>query len=105
MKKILFVCCLLFSAAIQAVVYKEPPQSFKPRAEIAALFIEHDNRVLMLHRQECKSQGNLWGIPGGKIDKGETPSQAAIREVKEETGYDFSNQTIENLGTVYTQTT
>ena len=56
---------------------------------------------MLLHRQESKSQGNLWGIPGGKIDKGETPLQAVIREIKEETGYDVSNQPIENLGTVY----
>jgi len=101
MKKILLISCLLFTAAVQAVVYKEPSPSFNPHVEIAALFIEHDNRVLMLHRQECKSQGNLWGIPGGKIDKGETPCEAAVREVKEETGYDFSNQAIEHLGTVY----
>lgn len=57
--------------------------------------------ILLLHRQNNKSQGNKWGVPGGKIEKNETRLQAAIREVKEETGYDISKQAIEDVGTVY----
>jgi 8-oxo-dGTP diphosphatase len=97
----LFLIFLLQTVLAQAVVYKEPSENFKPKIEVAALFIEHDNRILLLHRQEAKPQGNLWGIPGGKLDKGETPLQAVLREIKEETGYDFSKQTVESLGTVY----
>lgn len=82
-------------------VYQKASEQFQPKVEIAALYIEHENRILLLHRQERKSQGNLWGIPGGKVHKGETPLQAVIREVKEETGYDFSEQTIDHLDTVY----
>jgi mutator protein MutT len=91
----------LFAQSLHAVIYKEPTKQFKPRIEVAALFIEHDNRILLLHRQERKSQGNLWGIPGGKIDKGETPLEAVVREIKEETGFEFSKEQIENLGAVY----
>ncbi len=105
MKKLLCIISIFAAAALQGVVYKEPSAQFKPRVEISALFIEHENRILLLHRQEAKSQGNLWGIPGGKVEKGETPLQAAIREVKEETGYDFSNQPIDHLGTVYIEYT
>jgi len=102
MKKIsAFIIFLLITAAAQAVVYKQPSPNFKPKIEVAALFIEHENRILLLHRQETKSQGNLWGIPGGKLDKGETPLQAVLREIKEETGYDFSKQAVESLGAVY----
>jgi len=102
MKKIsMFIICLLITVGGQAVVYKAPSSNFKPKIEVAALFIEHENRVLLLHRQETKSQGNLWGIPGGKLDKGETPLQAVLREIKEETGYDFSKQAVESLGAVY----
>jgi len=86
---------------IQGVIHKKPSVHFNPKMEIAALFIEHENHILLLHRQESKSQGNLWGIPGGKLDKGETPLQAVLREIKEETGYDFSKQSIEKLGSVY----
>ncbi len=82
-------------------VYQTPSAHFKPKIEVAALFIEHENRILLLHRQERKSQGNLWGIPGGKLDKGESPLQAVLREIQEETGYDFSQQPMESLGTVY----
>jgi mutator protein MutT len=102
MKKIFTLLSSLFATAFaHGVVYKEPTSQFKPKIEVAALFIEHENRILLLHRQETKSQGNLWGIPGGKLDKGETPLQAVLREVKEETNYDFSKEAIESLGSVY----
>lgn len=102
MKKTLMVILfLMMTSSIYGVVYKKLSEKFCPKMEVAALFIEHENRILLLHRQENKSQGNLWGIPGGKLDKGETPRQAVIREIKEETSYDFSNQPIEELGTVF----
>lgn len=83
------------------VIYLEPTQQFKPCIEVAALFIESNGLVLLLHRQENKSQGNKWGIPGGKIGKNETPLQAVIRETEEETGFIFYKEAIENLGAVY----
>lgn len=82
-------------------MYLQPTKQFRPKVEVAAVYIEHEHRICLLHRQEGKSQGNKWGIPGGKVNKDETPLQAAIREVKEETGYDISNQRIEHVGTVY----
>lgn len=101
MKKVIMILFLLVSLQLPATVYLEPTKQFKPRVEIAAVYIEHNGRILLLHRQENKSQGNKWCIPGGKIEKDETPLQAAIREVYEETGYDISNQEIEKLKTVY----
>lgn len=101
MKKIGCILCLWFTTTLHGVIYHEPTAQFKPRISIAALYIEYEGKILLLHRQETKSQGNRWGIPGGKVDKGETPLQAVLREAKEETGYDFSGQSIEDLGTVY----
>ena len=49
-------------------------------------FLLHGDEVLMLHRRFPPNQG-LWNGVGGHIDAGETPRQAVIREVAEETGY------------------
>lgn len=91
--------CVAFK--LPAAVYLEPTPQFKPHFEISALYIEDGDRILILHRQPNKSQGNRWGIPAGKIDKGETPLQAAIREAKEETGFDFTDYPVQPLTTVY----
>jgi len=104
MNKIFFTFLIFFVNQASALIYQQPTSQFKSRVSIAAVYIEHDDKILLLHRQDNKSQGNKWGIPGGKVDKGETPLQAAIREIKEETGYDISKQVIENLKTVYIET-
>jgi 8-oxo-dGTP diphosphatase len=46
--------------------------------------IIRNNRILMVE-QMYKGE-TLWTLPGGSMEEGETPSEAAIREVKEETG-------------------
>jgi 8-oxo-dGTP diphosphatase len=102
MKKILALFVLLITK-LSATIYLEPTPQFKPCVEVAAVYIEYDNQILLLHRQNNKSQGNKWGIPGGKVEKNETPLQAVIRETKEETGFDISNQAIETLKTVYVE--
>src|ERR1700687_3335453 len=89
----------ILNIRLSAAVYYEPSSQFKPRAEIAALYIQDGDRILLLHRQENKSQGNKWGIPGGKVNKGEQLIQAVLREILEETGYDFSKQPVQFLKT------
>jgi mutator protein MutT len=44
-------------------------------------------RVLLLRRSSEGDHEGEWGLPGGKIEEGETPEIAAVREVQEETGY------------------
>lgn len=51
-----------------------------------AVVIDETGRVLLVRRGREPSKG-LWSVPGGKVEPGETPAQAAAREVTEETGY------------------
>ncbi|WP_185804778.1 (deoxy)nucleoside triphosphate pyrophosphohydrolase [Pontivivens nitratireducens] len=54
----------------------------------AVALIDPDGRVLMAQRPEGKSMAGLWEFPGGKIEPGETPEVALIRELQEELGID-----------------
>lgn len=52
----------------------------------ACALIDADGRVLIAQRPEGKSMAGLWEFPGGKVDPGERPEDALIRELNEELG-------------------
>ena len=53
---------------------------------VAVALVDPDNRVLIAQRPEGKQLAGLWEFPGGKIDAGERPEAALIRELQEELG-------------------
>ena len=56
----------------------------------AVALVDPDGRVLIAQRPEGKSMAGLWEFPGGKVDPGETPEAALIRELKEELDIDVT---------------
>lgn len=51
-------------------------------AELAGNLVVEDGKVLLLHRED----ENWWEVPGGKVEDGESPTEAAVREAREEIG-------------------
>jgi 8-oxo-dGTP diphosphatase len=53
---------------------------------VAVALVDADGRVLLSQRPEGKSLAGLWEFPGGKVEPGERPEPALIRELQEELG-------------------
>jgi len=53
---------------------------------VAVALVDPDGRVLIAQRPEGKNMAGLWEFPGGKVEKGESPETALIRELNEELG-------------------
>ena len=54
----------------------------------AAALIDDDGRVLVQQRSAHRAMAGLWEFPGGKVEPGETPEVALVRELREELGID-----------------
>lgn len=57
---------------------------------VACALIDTDGRVLIAKRAQGKSMAGLWEFPGGKLEPGERPEEALIRELREELGVDVT---------------
>ena len=63
----------------------------------AVALVDADGRVLLARRPAGKSMAGLWEFPGGKIEAGETPEAALIRELDEELGIDTAESCLAPL--------
>lgn len=64
---------------------------------VAVALVDVDGRVLIAQRPEGKSLAGLWEFPGGKVDPGETPEAALVRELREELGIDTAESCLAPL--------
>ena len=61
---------------------------------VAAALVDGAGQVLVQRRPEGKMMAGLWEFPGGKVERGETPEDALVRELHEELGIDVDRQAL-----------
>ncbi|MBI3071849.1 MAG: (deoxy)nucleoside triphosphate pyrophosphohydrolase [Deltaproteobacteria bacterium] len=61
----------------------------KPRKIVVAALVEQDGKVLVTRRRTDGAMGGLWEFPGGKVEPGENPRAALVREIREELGVEI----------------
>lgn len=64
---------------------------------VAVALIDADGRILLSKRPAGKSLAGLWEFPGGKVEQGERPEAALIRELHEELGIDVEQSCVAPL--------
>ena len=62
---------------------------------VAAALIVRDNKILICQRTRHQTMPLKWEFPGGKIEPGEKPEQALVRELEEELGLTFPDSVLD----------
>jgi len=69
----------------------------KPKIKAVGCLLECGGKFLILQRCPKKNQGGKWGLPAGRVEKGEDENDAIIREVQEEVGFLIPPEKLEFL--------
>ena len=86
------VARFVFRAAARAIALYN--RAFQPRVRGAGVFVRHGDRILLVR----STYQSWWGLPGGRVDRGEEPIAAAARELREETALSVAPEALTHLG-------
>jgi len=89
------------ASAIPTEFFNSPPQGFRPHVTASVCWIHHQGEYLFLQSAPHMREPLSWGVPAGKLDTHETPTDAIIRETREETSIELTSTLLVNLGCVY----
>ena len=64
---------------------------------VACALVDADGRVLVAQRPAGRTMAGMWEFPGGKVEAGETPEAALVRELAEELAIDVTNDCLAPL--------
>ena len=70
--------------------FRLPEESVETVLVVAVALVDIDSRVLIAKRPDGKHMAGLWEFPGGKVNPGELPETALVRELMEELGIDIT---------------
>lgn len=82
-------------ARIDYIDDPDAPEANSVVPSVVAIVTDDQGRVLLIH----KTDNNLWALPGGGHEIGESIADTVVREVKEETGYDVAVERVTGLYT------
>jgi 8-oxo-dGTP pyrophosphatase MutT (NUDIX family) len=83
------------------MMFIQKPSGFNSKFDVVSCFLEHEGRFLLLHRSDSENEGNRWGAPAGKVEKGEDLLDAATRELFEETGITLRKERLRYWGKTF----
>ncbi len=72
----------------------------KRTLRVVGCIVRNQDEILMLYRSPKETDPSLWGIPAGKVEKGETDLDAVLREVSEETAIELFPEHVTSLGEI-----
>lgn len=81
--------------------YIEKPVDFTTQVEVSTVFMECEGKLLLLSRAQSELSTEIWGVPGGKLEKGETPEEGLIREIWEELHLNPEPQELQFVRSLY----